>query len=398
MRPSGQPKPDTGKPAKAQIIARTRARCIHLGVVVERPACGCAVHGCSVYGKCLTLPNAALPDLPDCATCRSYVPREAKPRPPLAMPAEPPAVWVAYKAALAKRFGFAPAKPKARRGGYTPSGPDADGWQRHLLYFVYPLAGNGVWQRNLDQLKRRLDMFNGERWLAIATPSERVEPNGVRHVCDTARAVVDYFGAGHANYLVMPHPKRKLGEVVAFSHLWDQVKQYVGPRDVTFYGHTKGVTKPVDNGISVHRWADLMYAANLDHWPDVAELLTTYSTVGAFKKLGWFRGDTRRVRWHYHGTFFWARNADVFARDWRKVANVYGGTEMWPGTLFADNESACIFYSFHDSVDIDMYSVPESMRADGCLKLWPWPHRNMTRPEMLADQTAFVEALCAAPS
>ena len=42
-------------------------------------------------------------------------------------------------------------------------------WTRHLIYFVYPVAGSGLWQRNLDQLFQRIDLFNGTRTIAIST-------------------------------------------------------------------------------------------------------------------------------------------------------------------------------------------------------------------------------------
>lgn len=297
----------------------------------------------------------------------------------------PPQSWLNYKAAIAKRFGFAPPKPRFRFG-HTPTGADVDGWTRHMLYFCYPLQG-GSWRHSLDQLKRRLDLFNGERWIAIATPTKR--PG---HVCDDAKTVIDYFGATNANYVVLNHPARKLGEVLAFTTLWEQVQKHRGPRDVTFYAHTKGVTKPVHPTISVHRWGDVMYAANLDHWPDVAKLLESHCTVGAFKKTGWFRGDTRFIKWHYHGTFFWARNADVFKRDWRTVRQRYGGTEMWPGTMFADDESACIFYGGND---VNGYDVQEMKRAELCLRLWPWPTRTMVKPEMISAMREFMESLYA---
>lgn len=294
-----------------------------------------------------------------------------------------PPFWLAYKAHVAKRLGIGPPRTKLRLG-YTPP-PSNEKWTRHLLYFVYPVLNNGVWQRNLDQLKKRLHLFNGQRWVAIASPSKRDE-------VAAARPVIEYLGVGAANYMLMAHPQRRLGEVLAFTSLWEQLRKHNGPRDVTFYGHTKGATKPVDNTISVHKWGDLMYAANLDHWDDVARLLETHCTVGAFKKKGWWRGDDRFVRWHYHGTFYWVRNKEVFERNWRSVQPHYGGTEMWPGIMFDNKESACIFYG-SDNEDFSMYSVPEAARAEGCLKLWPWPNRKGSKPEMVQAMRKYMESL-----
>jgi hypothetical protein len=47
---------------------------------------------------------------------------------------------------------------------------------------------------------------------------------------------------------------------------------------------------------------------------------------------------------HYSGTFFWFRNADVFARNWRTVPPIWGGVEAWPGILFTPGECGTIFW------------------------------------------------------
>jgi len=249
-------------------------------------------------------------------------------------------------------------------------------WTRHLIYFVYPTSGNGLWQRNLDQLFQRIDLFNGTRTIAISTGC------GLRPL-DPPEAVEEYV-AGRAETIRVP-AVRNLGEVTAFVPLWERLQQYDGPEHCTFYGHTKGVTKPVNDGISVHRWADLMYAANLDHWDDVAELLERKPIVGAFKKNGdCFR---RRAKWHYTGTFYWCRNADVFVRNWRKVRARYGGTELWAGQTFKSAESGCVFY---EGAGYSLYNLDEISRAERCYRAWPWRdregHTNRERYRRVIDE------------
>ncbi|MBX7106661.1 MAG: alpha-1,3-mannosyltransferase family protein [Gemmataceae bacterium] len=243
-------------------------------------------------------------------------------------------------------------------------------WTRHLIYFVYPVAGNGLWQRNLDQLFERIELFNGTRTIAISTGCKL-------RALDSPEAVEEYI-AGRAETIRVP-AVGNLGEVTAFVPLWERLQQYDGPEHCTFYAHTKGVTKPVNDGISVHRWADLMYAANLDHWEDVAETLEKKPIVGSFKKDGpCFR---RRADWHYTGTFYWCRNADVFARNWRKVWKRYGGTELWPGQTFRSHEAGCLFYG---GVGYSLYSVSEIERAERCYRAWPWSDRDgvSVRPQL----------------
>jgi hypothetical protein len=240
-----------------------------------------------------------------------------------------------------------------------------------LLYYVYPVSGNGLWQRNLDQLKRRINLFNGRRVIAISTGS-------ARHPLDAPQQVEAYFGKNNADFLWVPHQK-KLGEVTAFTALWNRVKNFCTPNDFTFYGHTKGVTKPVNSGISVHRWGDLMYAANLDRWNVVRDYLTRHPITGAFKKYGACFGG--RGNWHYHGTFYWCRNADVFAKpNWSTVRQIYGGTELWPATMWSAHESGCHFYG---GIGYTLYNVAEVARAEDMIRRTVWGNHSEVSPSFV---------------
>lgn len=201
---------------------------------------------------------------------------------------------------------------------------------RHLIYYIYPVRGNGVWQRNVEHLLRRIDLFNGRRIVAIATGDE-LEP---------AEDVQAAFGSHVNEYLLQPNNKR-LGEVAAFVPMLERIGSR-SPSECTFYAHAKGVTRQVNDRVTVHRWADLMYESLLDHWPLIEQLLEQYPIAGSFKKVGrGFAGSTSD--WHYSGTFFWMRNSEVFSRDWRRVDQQYGGVEAWPGVHFATDEGACVF-------------------------------------------------------
>src|SRR6185436_2968273 len=41
--------------------------------------------------------------------------------------------------------------------------------RRNLIYHVYPVRGNGVWQWNVAELLKRISLFNGKRVVAVAT-------------------------------------------------------------------------------------------------------------------------------------------------------------------------------------------------------------------------------------
>lgn len=231
--------------------------------------------------------------------------------------------------------------------------------RRHLIYYLYPVTGNGTWQRNIDQLKQRISLFNGERFIMVATAGD--------HELDDIDTVREYIADASIKLLPRKPGRKGLHEATYFIELLHRVKQHLGNKDYTFYGHAKGVTRPVGDGVSVHRWTTLMYKACLDEWSQVEGSLATHPITGPFKTKSYF------VPWHYSGTFFWFRNRDVFSRNWRYVRNLYGGVEMWPPGLFSEQEAGCLFYG---GEGYSLYSVEEIARAEACYERRPWENRD----------------------
>jgi hypothetical protein len=202
--------------------------------------------------------------------------------------------------------------------------------QRHLLYFVYPRKWNGRWQKNVRQLLRRIDLFDGRRVVAVVTDDKTDSVDEVRaafagHRCEFLR---------FANVV-------NLREVVAWLPLWERVAAFTGPRDYTFFAHAKGVTRSSTS--TAHKWTTLMYEANLDYWPVVERLFETYPIVGSLKKNGHRFNRDRRSDWIYVGTFYWVRNRDFFTRDWRSVEQEFWGTEYMPGVLYSSDEAGVVY-------------------------------------------------------
>lgn len=257
---------------------RIPLRCIHLGPIVERRNCACeALHfrACAVHGRTTIKACYACPD-------------------------------------------FCDQRPL--------------GSVRNLLFHVYPIRGNGVWQRALDQLAARLPLFNGKRVIAVAPGPG----------CEDAAAVQEYWaGQERVEWIVQPNDPR-LREVSTWVPLWERVAD-CGDHCVTFYGHAKGVTRPVNPGVTCHPWARMLYEVNLDYWPLVERSLQNHPLTGAFKKVGAGFGGSRST-WHYSGTFYWVRNRDFFSRNWRKIDQVWWGTESWPGCHFPPTEAGCLFH------------------------------------------------------
>lgn len=225
-------------------------------------------------------------------------------------------------------------------GDYRPRGRPLENPTRHLLYHVYPVGP--AWRRNLDQLVRRIDLFNGRRVVAIAV-GRKTEP---------AQAVRDHL-KGHVHEFVEVRNDPRLREVKTFVPLFERVAT-AGPNEVTFYAHTKGAQYGHDPGSVTHSWADLMYEVCLDYWPLVAEALRHRPLAGAIKKIGAGFGGSRS-RWHYSGSFCWFRSADVFSKPgWRQIDRQFWGIESWPSLHFGVNEAAALFHEGPVS-DLDLY-------------------------------------------
>lgn len=231
-----------------------------------------------------------------------------------------------------------------------PLAPLAD--RRHLLYHVYPVSGNGVWQWHVKELAARWRCFNGKKLVAIVTdppggrrPEYRgpFAPDGYRDIrgCDSAATVREAFaaaGVADAEFLELENDPR-LREVVSLVPLLERLK---GETGATLYAQAKGTTRP--GGHVARRWAEAQYEVYLDHWPLAVDQLRYFPVTGAFKKLGpgWHPSQSKSD-WHYSGSWFWFRPDELFARDWCKVDQFWSGIEPYPSQQFLAAEAGCMF-------------------------------------------------------
>ena len=226
---------------------------------------------------------------------------------------------------------------------------------RHLIYHITPFATNDIWLRNVLQLLKRIKLFNGRRIIAVATGENLVSPDEVR----TA------FGTCDVEILTRPN-SRELRENVTFLPLLECVAD-PDPQAATFYAHAKGVAKDVlclGDPAGSRYWRNAMYHELLDDWNRIDELLTDHAIVGTHRRQ---HNENHHIypdgqsssSWHFAGTFFWFRNAAVFATSkWRDVWQPTGwGAEAWPGRMFDFEQSACVAYDgLEDVYNPDMYS------------------------------------------
>jgi hypothetical protein len=230
---------------------------------------------------------------------------------------------------------------------------------RHLAYHVYPVSPAWLW--NLDQLRRRMGLFNGLRLVAAATGPETATADQVRS--ELAGLDVEVVEVPNSNVL---------REMQTYPMLLSRLERYHGSADVTFYGHAKGVTSE-SWAPAARRWSSAMYEALLDHWPAVQRELFGHCSVGIFRRH-WRHAHAGRSNWHYSGSFRWTRNTDLYARAWQEMEVNWTGSETHPGMLFNLLESSCLYGEFH-SRDIGLYKDHDwNLWAEAARQKWLSEH------------------------
>lgn len=213
---------------------------------------------------------------------------------------------------------------------------------RNLLYHVYPRKGNDVWRWNVAQLLARIGQFNGRRIVGLATGLD----------CDPADVVRQAFAGQVREFVVRPNDPT-LREVATFAPMLELLfaaPWAANPEQITWVGHAKGVTYFGDRIGTVPHWTQVGYETCLDHPGLVADQLERFPCTGPFKKVGKCWVDSSAT-WNYSGSFYWLRNCEVLARDWRRIDRTCAGLETYPGIHFRAEEAGCLF---HESPEADM--------------------------------------------
>lgn len=245
--------------------------------------------------------------------------------------------------------------------------------RRNLLYHIWPVR-NSLWRWNVEQLLKRIELFNGKRVISVFV-DERTESE------EAVRAVF----AGHGcEFLVRPNDPR--GEAAVFPDLLERVNS-VDPNEVTFYAHAKGVRYGSQVTAPLRKWIETLYRVNLDDWLAVKRQLNRYSMTGAFKMYGRFATHRQMGDWHYSGTYFWFRNQAVFSKNYLRVPDFYYGVEAWPGLLFEGQQTGCLFM---DRINEPPYLQRFWQRAgDRALAAWASQTRGMVPPSDLVSPVPY---------
>lgn len=245
--------------------------------------------------------------------------------------------------------------------------------RRNLLYHVWPVRGS-TWKWNLDELKRRIDLFNGRRVIGIVW-DERSEP---------PETVQQYLEGHGCEFVVAANDQR--GEAATFPLMLERVAS-TEDDEVSFYAHAKGVKYEPQFPASVRRWVEVQYGVLLDDWLAVKEQLQRYAMTGIFRKHGRFGNHGNVGDWHYSGTFFWMRHSHVFSRRWQEVPQFYGGVEAWPGTLFHRDETACLLLD--QLRELPYQERFWTQRGEPAFRRWQAALRQVPTPPDLATPKPF---------
>jgi hypothetical protein len=238
--------------------------------------------------------------------------------------------------------------------------------RRHLLFHVMPVAGTPIWRLNCDHLIARMRVFTGQRICGIVTASNRC-----KRPLDPPEAVREYLSPHGFEFIEVPNDYR-LREVVTWEPMWDRLD--ATDRDLIFYCHSKGATKPYNPGTVCHSWGRVMYEVLLGYLPAMERLLTTYPIVGLFPQTGRHFANSRS-QWHYSGSFYWMRAAEALGRKGpEKIDKTWFGVESWPGLVYPPDEIGCP-HDPRETAGLDMYQM-ESWRDKILPMIARWKQEN----------------------
>lgn len=210
---------------------------------------------------------------------------------------------------------------------------------RNLMMYIYPIAQHEVWRWNIEQIRKRINVFNGKRVISVMTD----------HATHTVEEVQAAFCGERIDAWVVGQNDPTRWEMQGLPRMMDYVHS-CDQNEITFYCHAKGVQGPEHiSGPTFHeqprvKWATAMYGACLDDMPFVEKQLETHTFAGAFKRRMIHGNPPYRSSWHFAGTFYWFRNARLFSQPhWYHFDHQWYGAETYPGQIVGWGQAAGLF-------------------------------------------------------
>lgn len=215
-----------------------------------------------------------------------------------------------------------------------PGGP-----VRNLMMYIYPISQFEVWRWNVEQIRKRLHLFNGKRIITIATD----------HATNTVEEVQEAFCGERIDQWIVGENDPTRWEMLGLPSMMSAVHS-CDPNEMTFYCHAKGVQGPAHISDPHFReqprvkWATCMYESCLDGIHLVEKALVDHTFAGSFKARIIHGQEPFRSSWHYSGTFYWFRNAKLFSLpNWNVFDQQWYGAETYPGQLVGWGQAAGLF-------------------------------------------------------
>lgn len=220
-----------------------------------------------------------------------------------------------------------------------------DNTVRHLLFHLYPING---WKWNVQELKKRLELFNGRKVVMVAQ-----DMPGFQQRAAQIGVVQKLLGP---DVFCFPVPNdRKRRETPSFATMLSMLSRVKDDSDrtsIAFYSHGKGVSYKSTGQTSrqfdaVRLWTRVMNHYLLYDMPNVLRSLTNYPVTGCFRRKGRFGNFPHESRWHYAGTFYWFHTQRMLEANEKNPLTDYAenrfAVEAYPGIVFNYEESDCLF-------------------------------------------------------
>jgi len=202
---------------------------------------------------------------------------------------------------------------------------------RHLYFFLYPRYVSPTLY-HLDWLDLCSESFNGKRICCVAIDES------THHGNDAIIARLDsYFD--QVIYIQNDPSKREAAGFVQGL----QMLASTNNDEMVCFAHGKGQQSHTAESQIVRQWTAAMYETVVMNWMNAAHAMVDgFPLSGSFKSVGNFA--TTAHRWHYSGSFFWARSKALYGNEaWKQLCNQWFAAESYVGRHFASGEGHCLF-------------------------------------------------------
>ena len=200
---------------------------------------------------------------------------------------------------------------------------------RNLHYFIYPRYEESI-EYHIGELRRSIEVFNGKKICCVAIDQNTLHEKyalQLEYLFDKV-------------YYVQNNPsiREKAGFVETLRELRSN-----DPNQAICFAHAKGQQLHTKTAPLIRLWSETMYETCVRNWSEVrAAMEEGYPVVGSFKSYEGFR--TTSYRWHYSGSFWWARSREIFTnKNWKEMCETWWAAESYVGRHYTRDEGYCIF-------------------------------------------------------